>query len=139
LRGLAFAKPLVVIGEEGFSEILTADAVPSFLQKGWYGRGRGSLGVGVPALRVALERLIESPQLRLKLSKSSRQLVIDRFSLRRAAQLQEKEYFAAIHEPVATGARVKDFACTAAGLTTRLLWRQFVRLTGISRSSFSGQ
>jgi glycosyltransferase involved in cell wall biosynthesis len=139
LRGLAFAKPLVVIGEQGFSEILTDDTLGSFLQNGWYGKGRGSLGAGVPALRVALERLIDSPELRFRLSKSSRQLVIDRFSLRRAARLQEKEYCSAMQEPVAAGAWAKDVAVTAGGLTTRLLWREFVRFAGIRRPQHSGQ
>ncbi|WP_404517159.1 glycosyltransferase [Bradyrhizobium ottawaense] len=139
LRGLAFGKPLIVVGEDGFSELLTPATEPFFLQKGWYGKGPGSLGMGPPALCVALERLIDSPELRLRLSRSSRQLVIDRFSLRRAAQLQEQEYVAAINEPAGTGARARDFACTAVGLTTRLLWRPFVRLTGISRPSYSGQ
>ncbi|MCE4225045.1 glycosyltransferase family 4 protein [Methylobacterium sp. C25] len=139
LRGLAFAKPLVVIGEEGFSETLTDDTLGYFLQKGWYGRGPGSLGAGVPALRRALERLIDSPEMRFGLSKMSRQLVIDRFSLRRAARFLEQEYYAAIEDPVATHVRAKDVALTAGGLATRLVWREIIRLSGVSRRQYSGQ
>ncbi len=52
LRGMAFGKPLVVVGEEGFSELLTPESLP-FSGQGWYGLGPGSLGAGVPALRFA--------------------------------------------------------------------------------------
>lgn len=139
LRGLAFAKPLVVIGELGFSEVLTNDSLGSFLQHGWYGRGPGSLGAGVPALQRALTALIASPELRGRLSQSSRRLIVDRFSLHRAARLQEMEYHAAVQQPVAGPAWAKDVALTAGGLTTRLLWRRFVRSAGISRPQYSGQ
>lgn len=139
LRALAFAKPLVVIGEQGFSEVLTDDTLGFFLENGWYGTGRGSLGAGVPALRLALEQLIDSPELRSRLSKRSRQLIIDRFSLHRAARLQEIEYHAAMREPPAAGAWAKDLAVTAGGLATRLAWREFVRFSGISRPQYSGQ
>jgi glycosyltransferase involved in cell wall biosynthesis len=139
LRGLAFAKPLVVIGEQGFSEILTEESLGFFLQRGWYGTGPGSLGAGVPALQRALEALIASSDLRRKLSMSSRQLVVDRFSLRRAALLQEKEYYAAVHQPVAAASWAKDVALTAGGLTTRLLWRRFITSAGIARPQYSGQ
>ena len=53
LRGMAFGKPVVVVGEDGFSELLTSDSSPIFLQQGWYGLGPGSAGSGVPALRSA--------------------------------------------------------------------------------------
>lgn len=139
LRGMAFAKPLVVIGEQGFSEVLTDHSLGSFLQGGWYGTGPGSLGAGVPALQRALEALIVSRDLRRTLSSSSRQLVIDRFSLRRAARLQEMEYQAAVDQQVAAAAWAKDVALTAGGLTTRLLWRRFVRSARITRPQYSGQ
>ena len=89
LRGLAFAKPLIVVGEDGFSELLTPDNVSTFLSQGWYGRGPGSMGAGSSAMRAALQKLIDDPDLRKNLSASSRQLVLDRFSLKGAAQLQE--------------------------------------------------
>lgn len=139
LRGLAFAKPLVVIGEDGFSELLTPETLPTFLKQGWYGRGPGSRGVGAQALQLALERLIQSPGLRRELSESARQLVLDRFSLRRAAQLQEREYFSAIEEPSPPFVRFKDTVCTAGGLSARLLRRKYLSLIGETRPSFSGQ
>ena len=38
---MAFAKPLVVVGERGFSRVLDEDTLPTFLHQGWYGLGDG--------------------------------------------------------------------------------------------------
>jgi glycosyltransferase involved in cell wall biosynthesis len=92
LRGMAFGKPLVVVGEEGFSSLLTPESSPLFLQQGWYGRG----GDGVATLRTYLERLVESPELRSAYGEYARKLVVDRFALTRAARVQEDEYLAAV-------------------------------------------
>lgn len=130
LRGLAFGKPLIVVGEDGFSEVLTPSSLPTFLRQGWYGRGPGSMGSGTPALREALHRLIAFPELRQELSSSSRQLVIERFSLHHAAQVQEREYIAAARDNIPASTRRKDFVCTAAGLSARILRRKYPTLTG---------
>lgn len=45
LRGLAFAKPLLVQGEQGFWETLTPATLPVFLEQGWYGTGTGRDGL----------------------------------------------------------------------------------------------
>jgi glycosyltransferase involved in cell wall biosynthesis len=42
LRGMAFGKPVVVVGERGFCEALTADSADRLLYKGIYGQGDGS-------------------------------------------------------------------------------------------------
>jgi glycosyltransferase involved in cell wall biosynthesis len=94
LRGMSFGKPLVVVGEQGFSSLLTPDTAPLFLQQGWYGLG----GNGVPDLRSAVERLVDSPSLRAELGAYSRKLVVDRFALTRAAELQEAEYVTAMRQ-----------------------------------------
>ncbi len=133
LRGLAFGKPLIVIGEDGFSELLTPVTVSRFLRHGWYGKGPGSLGSGAPALRVALERLINSADLRIELSASSRQLVLDRFSLHRAARLQEQVYLSAMHERIPLFMQAKDFAYTATGLSGRILRRRYPAFTRATR------
>jgi glycosyltransferase involved in cell wall biosynthesis len=91
LRGMAFGKPLVVVGEQGFSSLLTSESAPLFLRQGWYGLG----GDGVPQLRSSLERLVGSPGQRSVLGTFARELVVDRFALRRAAGIQEDEYLKA--------------------------------------------
>ena len=130
LRGMAFGKPLVVVGERGFSELLTPDSAPTFLRQGWYGLGPGSLGTGALALRLALERLVDSVELRHKLGFFARQLVVERFSLNRAAQLQEKEYIAAMQERIGGGRMILDLSRCATGVLGAKLLRKYRRWRG---------
>jgi glycosyltransferase involved in cell wall biosynthesis len=130
LRGMAFGKPLVVVGERGFSEMLTPATARIFLKQGWYGLGPGSLGSGVPALRLALEPLVSSLELRRELGAFAYQLVVERFSLRQAAQRQEEEYFAAARDPIATGPLAVDLAQCAKGLLGAKLLRKYQRWRG---------
>jgi glycosyltransferase involved in cell wall biosynthesis len=130
LRGMAFGKPLVVVGEDGFSELLTPSSASIFLQQGWYGLGPGSLGSGVPALRLAMEQLVGSLDLRRELGAFARQLALDRFSLRRAAQLQEREYLTAVQERVGPVPVGVDLVRSAAGVLGNKLWRRYQRWRG---------
>jgi glycosyltransferase involved in cell wall biosynthesis len=129
LRGLAFGKPLIVLGEKGFSELLTCETTPRFLQQGWFGAGPGTLGSGPEGLRAALTKLVLSPALRQELSRRSRQLVLERFSLHRAARLQEAEYRAALENGTPAGARIWDFIETGTCLAARIVKRRYVILT----------
>ena len=43
-RGMAFAKPVIVTGERGFSAPFNADTADEFYYKGMYGIGNGELG-----------------------------------------------------------------------------------------------
>jgi hypothetical protein len=120
----------VVIGEDGFSELLTPQSLPTFLQQGWYGLGPGSLGAGVPALRMALERLAGSPALRRELGQFARNLVVERFSLRQAAARQEDIYLSALQQTVPASARLADFARSTMGLVGGKLQRGYRRWRG---------
>lgn len=130
LRGMAFGKPLVVVGEDGFSELLTPESAPIFLQQGWYGLGPGSLGSGVSGLRAALTRLVDAPALRRELGCFARGLVVERFSLRHAAALQEEIYLSAVNEPIPAGARFVDLVRSVAGLAGGKLQRGYQRWRG---------
>ncbi|WP_298422793.1 glycosyltransferase [Rhodoblastus sp.] len=130
LRGMAFGKPLVVVGERGFSELLTPESAPIFLQQGWYGLGPGSLGLGAPALRLALDPLVHSLDLRQELGGFARQLVLERFSLRQAAQRQEEEYFFAIQDRVALALLAADLARCMNGLLISKVRRKYERWRG---------
>jgi glycosyltransferase involved in cell wall biosynthesis len=130
LRGMAFAKPLVVIGEEGFSELLTPESSPTFLQQGWYGLGTGSLGTGVPALRLALERLVSSPELRRELGLFGRRLAEERFSLDHAAEILENMYLSAVQNPVSFERQLADFVHVSAGVIGDKLQRKYRRWLG---------
>jgi glycosyltransferase involved in cell wall biosynthesis len=130
LRGMAFGKPLIIIGESGFSELLTSASAPIFLHQGWYGVGPGSLGSGVPALRVALQSLAASPELRRELGAFARQLVTDRFSLQRAAQRQEEEYVRAAQDHVAAAPMLLELSRSAAGVLGSKLRTKYQRWRG---------
>jgi hypothetical protein len=131
---MAFGKPLVVVGEEGFSEVLTSESLPVFLGQGWYGLGSGSLGAGAPALRIALERLVGSPELRNELGQLGRQLTEQRFSLRHAVKIVENLYVSAIRNPAPFGRILSDFVHLSTGLVGNKIGRKYQRWTGRSLS-----
>ncbi|NMO57794.1 glycosyltransferase family 4 protein [Actinoplanes sp. TBRC 11911] len=91
LRALAFAKPLVVQGEQGFWELLTPSSVDLFLRQGWYGVGSAS-GAGAARLASILQALVADPARRAELGAYGRKLAVERFSLERAAVMQEQIY-----------------------------------------------
>ncbi|SFC73804.1 glycosyltransferase [Tropicimonas isoalkanivorans] len=41
LRGMAFSKPLIVVGEKGFARTFTPEAAPDFIETGMFGIGDG--------------------------------------------------------------------------------------------------
>ncbi|SFV27642.1 Glycosyltransferase involved in cell wall bisynthesis [Devosia crocina] len=77
LRGLAFAKPLVVQGANGFWKLLDHCSADAFLWQGFYGDG----GKGTGDLQLILSDLVASPHRRATLGKFGRQLVEQKFSL----------------------------------------------------------
>ena len=90
LRGMAFAKPLVVQGERGFWQLLEQPSLETFLHQGWYGIGAGD--DGAPRLAGILRTLHADRPLRESLGTFSRSVVVDRFSLERAAAVHERIY-----------------------------------------------
>ena len=90
LRALAFARPLVVQGERGFWELLTPESCDLFLHQGWYGVGDGT--GGAERLAAILRPLVKDPLRRAALGGYGRQLAVERFSLTRAAIVQEGIY-----------------------------------------------
>jgi glycosyltransferase involved in cell wall biosynthesis len=98
LRGLAFAKPLVVQGERGFWELLTPESAPRFCREGLYGLGRQGDGRAEGARRLAsiLRGLLGDPGAQARLGEFGRALVVEKFSLERAAAIAESLYAATI-------------------------------------------
>jgi glycosyltransferase involved in cell wall biosynthesis len=125
LRSLAFAKPLIVQGELGFFEALTPETEKTFLSQGWYGLGAGR-EEGGPRLAALLRKLHADPALRHELGEYGRRLVVERFSLERAAKAQLEIYEQAVTErPTAL-----DAMGTAAGVLNYKLRRRYDRLRG---------
>jgi hypothetical protein len=134
LRALAFARPLIVQGEQGFWELLTPDSADLFLRQGWYGLG----GRGAAALAEILRDLLGDggEGVRDKLGAYGRDLVAARFSLERAARAQEQIYIQALaagRSRSGSGARSRfrrDAARTATGVVAHKVHRRWQRLRG---------
>lgn len=86
LRSLAFAKPLIVQGENGFFRTLTPESADEFRWHGWYGLGDGPQ-FGESVLQNELRPLITDAGLRRELGDYGSQ-VVQAMSLERAAKLQ---------------------------------------------------
>jgi L-malate glycosyltransferase len=105
LRAMAFGKPVVVQGERGFWLTLTPATADGFLWTGWYGVGDDAAR-GRSRLADALRPLLGDPAARKSLGSYSRELVEERFSLERAARLQEQIYLEALAARSRDGAQV---------------------------------
>lgn len=79
LRGMAFAKPVICLGEKGFSEVVEPATRERFLKLGFYGLGDGGRSPG--PLVAQLSRLLSDDPLRKDLGAFGRALVCERYSL----------------------------------------------------------
>jgi L-malate glycosyltransferase len=96
LRGMAIGKPVVVVGEQGFSAPLTPATAESFYYKGMYGLGDGSPGNA--RLVADVRGLAEHPEQLPALGQFSRQFVLEHFSLETVSARLEKFCRAAVAE-----------------------------------------
>ncbi|GHS87594.1 putative phosphatidylinositol alpha-mannosyltransferase [Actinomycetota bacterium] len=110
LRGMAFARPLIVQGEDGFWSALSPDSLPGFLENGWYGRGDGA--PGGPRLAALLTKALQDPQGSAARGALGRQVVVERFSLTAAAEHLETIYRSVAARAVPATARGAQAART---------------------------
>jgi glycosyltransferase involved in cell wall biosynthesis len=98
LRGLAFAKPCLILGEAGFSEPFTPETSARFLRDGFYGLGDGDLS----PLRLAdqIRQYLDSGERLSELGAFGRRLVEQRFSLEVGAAALQRLYERAAASPV---------------------------------------
>lgn len=82
LRALAFAKPVIVVGEGGFSAALTPKTANFFYYRGMY--GDGERGQGNANLIKDIRALAEHPERIPELGDFSRRFVVQHFSLEKA-------------------------------------------------------
>ena len=106
LRAMAFARPVIVQGEQGFWELVTAESTDRFLWTGWYGVGPGAAG-GRERLRSLLAPLLADGRRRAALGRYGLGLVRRRFALDTAGCRQ-----AALYEAVAAGRARRPRALT---------------------------
>lgn len=81
LRGLAFGKPAVVLGETGFARLFSPGTADGFLRTGMYGHGDGQ----DTALLSAIRELATGPGLRHDLGSYGRDWVVAHHGLGRVA------------------------------------------------------
>lgn len=104
LRGMAYAKPVIVQGESGYWRIASPETERQFLDEGWFGRG----GQGDADLEPVLATLISDPALRTALGTFGRSLVEERFGLAGAADQVVSIYRNQLQAPPTTIARTRS-------------------------------
>ena len=116
LRGMAFGKPIVVQGVEGFWLTLNPQTAETFLHGGWFGYGEGELQ-GVQRLTRELLPLLVDAGLREQLGDFGHKLVAGRYGLDDATSKVEATMIAAVRSPPARHA----IAASLRGPTLRLM------------------
>jgi glycosyltransferase involved in cell wall biosynthesis len=89
LKGMAFAKPLVVHGRKGFWRLVDESSLQPFLDHGWWGMGDGD---GPGALQSVLEWLLVRRDRWEVLGRFGRRVVEERYSLEQAIDAQIDVY-----------------------------------------------
>jgi glycosyltransferase involved in cell wall biosynthesis len=134
LRGMAFAKPVVVQGEQGFCELLTPQSVQQFLHQGWFGLGPPEHGRSEAAGRLItiLRDLAADAERRLSLGRLARTVVTSRHSLENAANIQLDAYAEAIAAGPVTPRidLLTDAARAGAGIARYKVLRKLQRWRG---------
>ncbi len=134
LRAMAFAKPVVVQGEYGFCELLTPQSADQLRRQGFFGLGPARHGRAEAAARLTaiLRDLLGDPGRQADLGRYGRSLVLERFSLDRAArtQLEAYERAAALCAGVSRRDLTADAAMAAAGVTRHKVVRKWQRWRG---------
>lgn len=92
LRGMAFEKPVVILGTNGFALPFEPATAEYFFWYGFYGQGP------MYDLTAALRRILTDPDLRVSLGQFSRRTVESRYSLDLAHHRLERIYQTALHD-----------------------------------------
>jgi glycosyltransferase involved in cell wall biosynthesis len=117
LRTLAFAKPIVVLGEKGFSLPFTPETVGYFRQHGYYGLGEGTEPVTLLADQI--RPLLDDASVRAELGAFGRSVVVEHYGLDPAARGLERLYQRTVAESTSRATSVKEGVRTAAMLAVR--------------------
>lgn len=124
LRGLAFAKPVIVVGERGFAAAFCPETADTFYYTGMYGIGDGS--PGNEGLESAILGLAQCSSYELaELGRFSREFVVHHFNLDTVASKLDEYAHRSVSDQAALvpalGDSVRTVAVIAAG---RLLPRE---------------
>ena len=128
LRGMAFGKPVVVVGEQGFAATFDAQTARRFLERGMYGVGDGS--PRNDHFAEAIRRLAARPDQRAALGRLSREFVVRHFSLEAVSASLNKILCAAVANPPSR------FSSFADSLRTAAIYLRERRFSTPSRDAF---
>jgi len=112
LRGMAFGKPVIVVGEEGFSAPFTPKTAAMFLHGGLYGRGTGDPGNA--RLAAHIREFALRPEQLPALGQAARRFVVEHFSIETVAGQLEKMLSAASRRRPRVSVAASDGLRTAA-------------------------
>jgi glycosyltransferase involved in cell wall biosynthesis len=112
-RGMAFGKPAIVVGEQGFVATVSPDNVSGLAAANFYGIGNGTASAG--SLDQHIARLALDPELRASLGQQARDFVRNHLSVAAIAEALEGYY----HEVVALGPPSRKNATEAATVLAR--------------------
>lgn len=112
LRGMAFGKPVLVVGERGFSAPFTPDSAESFYYRGMYGLGNGDPSNA--ALIAQIRSLASSRSEWSELGNFSRRFACERFSLEAACTRLAAVCSKAVAERQSLGTTAADALRTSA-------------------------
>jgi glycosyltransferase involved in cell wall biosynthesis len=94
LRSMAFGKPLIVLGVQGFAKPVRPATVDEFLVGSFFGVGSGDRDAR--PLAAWITELADQPALRSELGAFGHRLILQRFSLKAASASLEEVYAAAV-------------------------------------------
>jgi glycosyltransferase involved in cell wall biosynthesis len=128
LRAMAFGQPMVVQGERGYWRLLEEESLPEFLFQGWYGIGDAT--DGAPRFAAIIRGLYQDAAARARAGAFSLKVVKERFSLDRAADLQEEIYERAIASNPSRGSAVSGLIAPFGRVSIYNVKRQIARRRG---------
>ena len=112
VRGMAFNKPVIVVGEDGYSETFRPETSEALGDSGFYGFGDGDPDNAELCRRI--EELVTNDAMRHSLAESSRALVVARFDLDVIGGALGEWYDKVVATPVDRSPAVLARAATAA-------------------------
>ena len=96
LRGMAFSKPVIVVGEQGFADVFSPETRDDFYYRGMYGVGDGNPGNS--RLSEGIRRLAASSAERQALGEYAREFVVKNYSLEVVSKALSRILGDAVHD-----------------------------------------
>jgi L-malate glycosyltransferase len=123
LKGMAFNKAVIVVGEQGFAAAISDASLGRFYERGLFGVGEGTPGAG--RLVAAIEQLAADAQGRAHCATLGQRFVHEHFALERASDRLNTLCESAAANPPTWRERLLDGLRTAALYTRerRFMWR----------------